>query len=415
MQLHTLSLRNVGPFAEAEIDFESPSGVTFLTGLNGSGKTTVLDAIRFWFGGQYGFVERALPRVGTQGDFLIAPRFTINEALVTARVTDPNHARNPQLLQVTSPDAAGWHLPNAVLLFNATPTFVVDYWCPATTAVGAYEINALEIPNHRALLQNSLDGRYTRARTTQLICHAEFLRESPDPSEARLGAALHALIERIINESLLEGRYAGLSRTTLTPFVEQAGHRVPLGGLSAGNAYQINRMLGLLGRMYSAHVLRGGDPATLHETSGLLLIDEAENHLHPRWQKRFIPLVRSLFPNVQIIATTHSPFVLASMPGARVYVSRYDAQARACTLTDETAAYAHLSIEEILLSEAFDETQPWGEEVTALLAERARAIASKDEAARRAVNARLARINPASFGWMKVENEFGPIEPGGGA
>lgn len=47
-----------------------------------------------------------------------------------------------------------------------------------------------------------------------------------------------------------------------------------------------------------------------------LFIDEIENHLHPEWQRRFIPELLEAFPNLQIFATTHSPFVVAGLqPG----------------------------------------------------------------------------------------------------
>jgi predicted ATP-binding protein involved in virulence len=404
MRLHSLELKDVGPFAEARLDFDSPSNVTLLTGLNGSGKTFVLDAIRFWFGGQYGLVERAVPRATAAAKFLIKPSLTFDQTNYTVSISEPEHS-----LRTRAQAYDLWALPSVVRSGFAHPDFVLDYWCPTTTAVGAYEVSALEVPDHRGFLEDSLQGTYSRARTTQLIAHADYLRESSDPTEKRLGEALFAAIERIINASLLDGRFSGVARTTLTPYVEQAGHRVPLSGLSAGNAWQINRMLGLLGRMYSAQVLRGGDPAKLHETPGLLLIDEVENHQHPRWQKRFLPLLRETFPNVQIIGTTHSPFVLSSVPDAKVYVSRYDAAARCCTLTDETAVYTHLSVEEILLSGAFDETQPWGDEVSALLEARSRAIQERNESERQRLNGVLARINPTSFGWMKVENAFGPL------
>lgn len=41
--------------------------------------------------------------------------------------------------------------------------------------------------------------------------------------------------------------------------------------------------------------------------AGLLLLDEIELHLHPRWQRRLAPYLRQLLPNFQIVATTHSP------------------------------------------------------------------------------------------------------------
>lgn len=52
---------------------------------------------------------------------------------------------------------------------------------------------------------------------------------------------------------------------------------------------------------------------------GIVLIDEIETHLHLGLQKIIMPLLTQVFPNVQFIVTTHSPFVLSSMPNAIAY------------------------------------------------------------------------------------------------
>lgn len=44
--------------------------------------------------------------------------------------------------------------------------------------------------------------------------------------------------------------------------------------------------------------------------AGVVLIDELELHLHPKWQLDVVENLRATFPNIQFIATTHSPFVL---------------------------------------------------------------------------------------------------------
>lgn len=44
--------------------------------------------------------------------------------------------------------------------------------------------------------------------------------------------------------------------------------------------------------------------------SGVVLIDEIDLHLHPRWQRLVLFKLRNIFPNVQFIVTTHSPQVL---------------------------------------------------------------------------------------------------------
>lgn len=49
------------------------------------------------------------------------------------------------------------------------------------------------------------------------------------------------------------------------------------------------------------------DPKTLE---GIVLLDEIDLHLHPTWQRRIVPILRSVFPRLQFIVTTHSPLVL---------------------------------------------------------------------------------------------------------
>lgn len=52
---------------------------------------------------------------------------------------------------------------------------------------------------------------------------------------------------------------------------------------------------------------------------GIVLIDEIENHLHLSLQRRILPYLTRLFPNVQFVVSTHSPFVLSSMENAIVF------------------------------------------------------------------------------------------------
>ena len=59
-------------------------------------------------------------------------------------------------------------------------------------------------------------------------------------------------------------------------------------------------------------VIEYGQPA-------IVLIDEVETHLHVELQKRALPFLTQLFPNVQFIITTHSPFVITSLSNAVVY------------------------------------------------------------------------------------------------
>lgn len=56
-----------------------------------------------------------------------------------------------------------------------------------------------------------------------------------------------------------------------------------------------------------------------YEQEGIVLIDEIETHLHLELQKIILPLLTKIFPNIQFIVTTHSPFVLNSLNSAMAF------------------------------------------------------------------------------------------------
>lgn len=56
------------------------------------------------------------------------------------------------------------------------------------------------------------------------------------------------------------------------------------------------------------------------EAPGILLIDELELHLHPTWQQQIIPNLRRVFPNTQLIVSTHSPQVLTTVDREQIRI-----------------------------------------------------------------------------------------------
>jgi predicted ATP-binding protein involved in virulence len=61
------------------------------------------------------------------------------------------------------------------------------------------------------------------------------------------------------------------------------------------------------------------DKTSAYDAKGIVLIDEIEAHLHIELQKNILPLLTTLFPNIQFIVSTHSPFILNSIENAVVY------------------------------------------------------------------------------------------------
>ena len=62
---------------------------------------------------------------------------------------------------------------------------------------------------------------------------------------------------------------------------------------------------------------------------GVLLLDDVDAHLHPLWQRKLLPAMREALPDVQILVTSHSPFVISSCPNSRVHVLELDKNGRA--------------------------------------------------------------------------------------
>ena len=64
------------------------------------------------------------------------------------------------------------------------------------------------------------------------------------------------------------------------------------------------------------------------DARSILIIDEPETHLHPKWQREFIPTVLTLLPNTQFFAATHSPFVISSANEGSVHILEFNAESK---------------------------------------------------------------------------------------
>ena len=69
---------------------------------------------------------------------------------------------------------------------------------------------------------------------------------------------------------------------------------------------------------YRMALLNPHKKEAIANTAGIVLIDELDMHLHPRWQWKVIDALWSVFPNVQFIATTHAPILFASAKDVQI-------------------------------------------------------------------------------------------------
>lgn len=92
------------------------------------------------------------------------------------------------------------------------------------------------------------------------------------------------------------------------------GKRFKFTQLSDGFAAALDIVADLIMKMQNDNSLTRD-----YQKEGIVLIDEIETHLHLGLQKVIMPLLTRVFPNIQFIITTHSPFILSSMPNAVAY------------------------------------------------------------------------------------------------
>ena len=90
-----------------------------------------------------------------------------------------------------------------------------------------------------------------------------------------------------------------------------AGKEFKFTELSDGFAAVLDIVVDLILKMQEKNQL-----IRAYEREGIVLVDEIETHLHLELQKAIMPLLTKIFPNIQFIVTTHSPFVLSSLSNA---------------------------------------------------------------------------------------------------
>ena len=412
MRIKNLTLKNIGPFKEAFLDFEPDKGfhdpnasieknppVTIITGENGTGKTIVLDAIRAILLGRYQNIERDIIR--NINDFYIECKYVLPESKSNFFFFDnlatiyAKKLTNNNRLSTSKDDLNRFFGDN-----DAQPkNWIINYWT-SKLSTDSFNVTNLVAPKPERYLIDSLSGVHKNIEVSQLICYFDYLKSSDNQKEKELGKNLFELVKKIIKISLIDGEFKYVERKSLTPIIHQTGQDITLEKLSSGNLYLIQRLISLLGQMYSVHVLNNTDISELCNTPGLLMIDEAENHLHPKWQKTFINSILEIFPNLQIIATTHSPFIVSSVENAKVFVCK--SMKDHSIVVDETEEYSNKPVEEILSSEVFD-TNSFNAEISEMIRQRKAAIKSGDMKKAQNLEKKLKEINPSYFSYFDVE------------
>lgn len=398
MKIERLYIKNIGPFKEATLEFPTQKNtetgeepVTIITGRNGAGKSIIIDAIRAALCGTG--IERNI--VANNEDFKIEMSLNYDGTFKTVATNtfSDGHIKGVDWFGICQFFLQGYKLPGKVY------DWVVDYWSSRLPA-DSFSLKTMNGIKNELVLAGVLNGKKTNVELTNFICQIDYLRTSEMPKEKAVGEVMYKKLKKIVNLCLENGEFKYVRRSDLTPIIRQNGIDLSLEKLSSGNIFLIEHLVMLMCKMYSAAMLNNIPAEKMFDVSGLLLADELENHMHPLWQKKILGIIRNLFPNIQIILTTHSPFVVSSMDGARIYTCV--PQTGYSEVRDETDKYGHMPVEEILQSDVFS-VNPFNDEIANLMAKRKELITEGKIVEGRQVGKLLYDINPEYFSYMNPE------------
>lgn len=129
---------------------------------------------------------------------------------------------------------------------------------------------------------------------------------------------------------------------------ERGGLSVPFPALSDG----YRAFLGWIGDLLY-HVCMTCPPGKkLVENRGIVLVDEIDLHLHPKWQMEVLPTLAKALPNIQFIVTSHSPLIVGSLEWMNI-ITMSPEKGQASGLARIRDAVHGLDADQVLLTDFF--------------------------------------------------------------
>ena len=137
-------------------------------------------------------------------------------------------------------------------------------------------------------------------------------RERAEPERFFHKAVLEAAVRA--TPGVEDAWYDATARSPVVWF--DSGRAEPWSELSDGYHVFLSLVADIARRAVMLNQFDGA--AAPERVEGIVLIDELDLHLHPRWQRVVLPHLRAAFPRLQLIVTTHSPQVLSSAENRQV-------------------------------------------------------------------------------------------------
>lgn len=294
LTLKSVTLENIGPFESLHLDLTP--GWNLLLGDNGKGKTVILRAIA---GGLCGdaadpaLLERLLRSGADRGTIRLDVEGREHTIVLTRSRGGKVQVRSMSLSPIQSDRwlAVGFPALRSVPWENPAGPDKSVFADPGPDDL---------LP----LLRGAPDGRV--ANLKQWLVNLDYAGRKEVIEE-------FFDVLRALTPGLRIGPYR-INKTTMEITIETDGGVVPLSAVSQGIGSVMCWIGTLLQRMREVNVSGDSHP--------LILVDEVDAHMHPKWQQLFVDAFRQKFPSVQVVATTHSPLMVGSLTKDEIWIIR---------------------------------------------------------------------------------------------
>lgn len=344
MRIRELTLRNFRGHVSPE-PFQFSDRFTVIAGINGQGKTALLDALALLFGKFLPLISPANRTRQTIKDSEVNVDAESTELLMSVncagvpldyklsyqkgdktKVEVPNiSAEVIREVQAAygDPDVAD-EAPLAVYYTTDRAGYQPTRTLPVEVPKGQAAAYAGALTYKRVNFRDFME----RFRTAAIVDQME-RQDNPN----YIGDRATSAISRALPKLLDDFDNLRVEEKPIRLVVDKGGVPLRLSRLSDGER-SLLALVCDLGRRLALANPKLDNPL---DGKGVVLIDELELHLHPKWQREICEKLRNTFPNIQFIGTTHSAFVIQSLqPDELINLD-----------SDESSEYSGNSIEDI--------------------------------------------------------------------
>lgn len=358
-KLSRVILNNIGPFENLtlDLDLQDKEKWHVFLGDNGVGKSTVLKAIALalcgkdaqpYAGRLLRYKDAKSSTAGADGTGQTTGTITLETDNKTSYVTTIKRDDKTGQVELSSTtarplEAEGW-LAIGFPPLRTTSWEVTPKGPEADSKVPTRPVVTDLLP----LVKGDVDPRLDKLK--QWIVNLDYKAAKSDGTDNRSREQIQKVFDIIGN--VAEGMsltYKGVGPGNRILVSTPDGTLVPLEGLSQGTISLLGWIGILIQRMYEVFG-QDSDPTKRY---ALVLMDEIDAHMHPLWQRILVDHLKEIFPDVQFIATTHSPLVIGGMPARQVIRFGKDKSGKPVLLPvppDATLGYS----DQVLTSMLFD-------------------------------------------------------------